>query len=283
MDRAKVLRALLSGKELLVVPGIYDALTSKIARYCGFRAIFMTGYGTAASYGYPDIGLLSMNEVLENVKRISESVDVPLIADADTGYGNYLNVYRTVREFEKAGAAAIQLEDQTWPKRSGNMTGKTVIDATEMVGKVKAAVDARVSSDTVVIARTDACNVHGFEDAVRRAHLFVEAGADILFLESLSSFDQIRQVPKLFSRPCIINMGFIAKERSVREMEEAGYAIALFPAVALDGAIQGAFRMCKGLYEEKRMLELEEMPFHFEELNRLLGLERYKELEKKLT
>jgi 2,3-dimethylmalate lyase len=283
MGRAKVLRALVAEKELLIVPGIYDALTSRIAQYCGFSAIFMTGYGTAASYGYPDIGLLTMNEVLENVKRISESVDVPLIADADTGYGNYLNVYRTVREFEKAGAAAIQLEDQAWPKRSGNMAGKAVIDAAEMVGKIKAAVDARVSPETVVIARTDACNVHGFEEAVRRAHLFVEAGADVLFLESLSGIDQIIKIPKLFSKPCVINMGFIAKETSVGEMEEAGYALAIFPALALDGAIQGAFRMCKALSREKKVLELEDMPFHFEELNRLLGLDRYKELEKKLT
>lgn len=282
MRHAKELRKLLAEKELLIVPGIYDALTAKIARYCGFRAIFMTGYGTAASYGCPDIGLLTMNEVVDNVKRISESVDIPLIADADTGYGNYLNVYRTVREFEKAGAAAIQLEDQTWPKRTGNMSGKTVIDAAEMVAKIKAAVDARIFPETVIVGRTDACSVHGFDEAIRRAHLFAEAGADVLFIESLSSFDQIKKVPKLFSKPCLINMGFISKERSVEEMKEAGYALAIFPALTLEGAIQGAFRMCKGLCEERKVPELD-MPFQFEELNRLLGLDAYKELEKKLT
>jgi 2-methylisocitrate lyase-like PEP mutase family enzyme len=282
MERARALRTLLAEKELLIVPGIYDALTAKIARYCGFRAIFMTGYGTAASYGCPDIGLLTMNEVLDNVKRISESVDIPLIADADTGYGNYLNVYRTMREFEKAGAAAIQIEDQTWPKRTGNMTGKAVVDAAEMVAKIKAAVDARVYPETIIIGRTDACSVHGFDEAVRRAHLLVEAGADVLFIESLSNVDQIKKVPKLFSKPCLINMGFISKERTVDEMKEAGYALAIFPALTLEGSIQGAFNMCKALREEKRVPELD-TPFHIDELNRLLGLDAYKELEKKLT
>ena len=142
MQQAETLRRLLSRKGLLVVPGVYDGLTSRIAQSCGFEALYMTGGGTAASYGYPDIGLLTMNEMLENVRRISGSVELPLIADADTGYGSYLNVYRTVREYEKAGAAAIQIEDQAWPKRSGHMPGKQVIEAQEMVGKVKAAADA---------------------------------------------------------------------------------------------------------------------------------------------
>lgn len=283
MHHAKVLRELVDRKKLLVVPGVYDALTSRIAQYCGFRAIYMTGGGTAASYGYPDIGLLTMNEMLENVRRISESVDLPLIADADTGYGNYVNVYRTVREYEKAGAAAIQLEDQTWPKRSGHMTGKQVIDAKEMVGKVKAAADARTVPETVLIIRTDANAIHGFEEAVRRGQMYVEAGADILFVETLSTEEQLRKIPQLFSRPCLINMAFLWQKRSVKELEEMGYSIAIYPVITLQGAIEGAFRMCKALSEKGRPLELQDAPFDFEQLNELLGINTYKELENKVS
>jgi len=283
MNRAKALRELLAGKRMLIVPGVYDGLSAKIARYCGFEAIFMTGYGTAAGYGFPDIGLLSMSEMVDNVRRIGDSVDIPLIADADTGYGNYANVYRCVREYERAGAAAVEIEDQTWPKRCSSMAGKEVIEAGEMVQKVKAAVDARLSPETVVVARTDSCSIFGFEEACRRAHLFEEAGADMLFIEGLSSFEEMKRVPGLFSKPCIINMGFISKQRSVREMEDAGYSVALFPAAAFEGAAHGIYRMCKVLREEKRVLELEEMPFTHEGMNRLLGLDLYRELERKVT
>jgi 2-methylisocitrate lyase-like PEP mutase family enzyme len=282
MHQAKVLRKLLRSKKLLIVPGVYDALTSKIAQYCGFRAIYMTGGGTAASWGYPDIGLLTMNEMLENLRRICDSVELPVIADADTGYGGYANVYRTVREYEKAGAAAIQLEDQTWPKRSGHMTGKQVIDAKEMVGKVKAAVDARTHPETVLIIRTDANAVHGFEEAVRRGQMYAEAGADILFIETLSTEEQLRKIPPLFSKPCLINMAFLWQKRNLKELEEMGYAIAIYPVVTLQGAIDGAFRMCKALSEKGRPLEVVNTDFEFDQLNKLLGLDRYKELENKV-
>jgi 2,3-dimethylmalate lyase len=283
MNQAKVLRQLLAEKKLLVVPGIYDAFTAKIARYCGFESIFMTGYGVAASFGYPDIGLVTMSEVMENVRRVSDAVDIPVIVDADTGYGNYANVSRTVREFERAGAAAIEIEDQTWPKRCSYMAGKEVVEAADMVQKVKAAVDARVSSETVIIARTDSCSIHGFDEAVRRGLLFIEAGADVLFIEGLASLDQIKRVPGLFSKPCVINMGFLAKERSVGEMEEAGYALALFPALTLEGAAHGVYRACKTLREDKKAPELEDMPFHYEAMNRLLGLDEYKDLEGRVS
>jgi 2,3-dimethylmalate lyase len=283
MHRAETLRRLLRTKSLLVVPGVYDGLTSKIVQICGFQALYMTGGGTAASYGYPDIGLLTMNEMLENVRRISESVDLPLIADADTGYGNYLNVYRTVREYEKAGAAAIQIEDQAWPKRSGHMAGKQVIDAQEMVGKVKAAADARTHPETILIIRTDANATHGFEEAVRRGQLYSEAGADILFVESLSNEDQMRRIPRLLSRPCLINMAFLWRKKNLKEVEEMGYALAIYPVITLQGAIEGAFQMCKALSEEGRPLEQPGARFDVDQLNTLLGLDKYKELEKKVS
>ena len=283
MHRAEALRKLINRKGLLIVPGVYDGLTSKIAQFCGFQAIYMTGGGTAASYGYPDIGLLTMNEMLENVRRISESADLPLIADADTGYGNYVNVYRTVREYEKAGAAAIQIEDQAWPKRSGHMAGKQVIDAQEMVGKVKAAADARTHPETVLIIRTDANATHGFEEAVRRGQLYIEAGADVLFVESLSNEDQMRRIPRLLSRPCLINMAFLWQKKDLKEVEEMGYTVAIYPVITLQGAIDGAFRMCKSLSEEGRPQEQHGALFDVDQLNTLLGLDKYKDLEKKVS
>ena len=256
MDPAKRLRELLSERHLLIVPGVYDALTSKVAQHCGFRALYMTGGGTAASWGYPDIGLLTLNEMLENVRRISGSCELPLIADADTGYGSCVNVYRTVYEYEKAGAAAIQLEDQAWPKQSGHMTGKQVISAAEMVGKIKAAVDARRNSDTVLIIRTDACSVHGFDEALRRGQMYSEAGADILFIEGLSDEgEQIQKVPSIFEKPCLVNMAFLWRERSAQEIEEMGYPIAIYPVITLQGALEGAYRMCKALSETGRPQE----------------------------
>ena len=283
MQQAETLRRLLNRKGLLVVPGVYDGLTAKIAQSCGFEALYMTGGGTAASYGYPDIGLLTMNEMLENVRRISGSVELPLIADADTGYGSYLNVYRTVREYEKAGAAAIQIEDQAWPKRSGHMPGKQVIEAQEMVGKVKAAADARTQRDTVLIIRTDANATNGFDEAVHRGQLYAEAGADILFVESLSSGDQIRRIPRLFAKPCLINMAFLWQKQDLKEVEAMGYALAIYPVITLQGAIEGAYRMCKALLEQGRPLEQRDAPVDVDRLNALLGLDKYKELEKKIS
>jgi 2,3-dimethylmalate lyase len=283
MRAGSALRELLETKELLIVPGAYDALTAKIVEHCGFHAIYMTGGGTAASWGYPDIGLLTMNEMLENVRRISESVDLPVIADADTGYGSYVNVYRTVREYERAGAAAIQLEDQAWPKRSGHMKGKQVIDAGEMVGKVKAAVDARRHPETVLVIRTDAAAVHGFDDAVRRGHMYIEAGADVLFVESLSTEEEVRTIPQLFPKPCLINMAFLGQKRSAKEVEDMGYAVAIYPVITLQGAMEGAFRMCRKLSEKGKPIDISDTRFDGEELNKLLGFEKYKELEKKVS
>ncbi|MEJ2718329.1 MAG: isocitrate lyase/PEP mutase family protein, partial [Deltaproteobacteria bacterium] len=199
MNKAGTLRTLLSRDRILPAPGVYNALTAKVAQYCQFECAYMTGYGTAASFGYPDIGLLTMTEMLDNLRRINDAIEIPLLVDADTGYGNEINVYRTVREYERAGAAAIQLEDQTWPKRCGHMEGKHVIEAEDMVRKIRAAVDARVNPDTVLIIRTDALATHGFEAAVSRGNLYVEAGADILFIEAPTSIEQMREIPRLFS------------------------------------------------------------------------------------
>jgi 2-methylisocitrate lyase-like PEP mutase family enzyme len=283
MSKDSTLRKLLDRKGLLVAPGVYDALTAKVAQYAGFQALYMTGYGTSASYGYPDIGLLTMTEMLENVRRISNAVDIPVMADADTGYGNPLNVYRTVREYEKAGAAAIQLEDQTWPKRSGGMQGKKVVPAEEMVWKIKAAVDARVNPETVLIIRTDAIAVEGFEQAMHRGNLYADSGADVLFIEAPATEEEVRRIPRSFSKPCLLNKAHSAHDLSLKTLEEMGYAIVIFPSATLLGAIEGSFRMCKSLLEEGKQMPVKDLPGGPGGLNQFLGLARYRELERKFS
>jgi len=201
MQQAKKLKQLLIKNELLIAPGVYDALTARIAKFCNFSAIYMSGYATAASYGYTDYGIVTMSEMLENIRRIAEAVDIPLITDGDTGYGNAINAYRTFKEYEKAGAASIQFEDQAWPKRCGHMEGKQVIEASEMVDKIKAALDARINPDTLLIVRTDAIATHCFEEAIHRGELYAEAGADIIFIEAPDK-KQIDKIPSLISKTC---------------------------------------------------------------------------------
>ena len=281
MSNARVLRNLLEKRRLIVVPGVNDALTARIAHYCGASVIYMTGYGTSAIFGYPDFGLLTMSEMTENVRRISNAFDIPLIADADTGYGNPVNVYRTVKEYEKAGAAGIQLEDQTWPKRCGHMEGKTVIDAEEMVSKIKAAVDARVDSNTILVIRTDAIATHGLDEAIKRGHLYAEAGADVIFVEAPDR-RQMEKIPPNLSKPCLLNIPFPNQNISVKDVQEMGYRIALFPLVTLIGTIGGCLKMCKALFEEGR-LDNAGIPFSFKELHDFLGLGRFRDLEQKYT
>jgi 2,3-dimethylmalate lyase len=281
MGRAQVLRKLLQGEKLLILPGVNDSLTARIAHHCGFSAIYMTGYGTAAVYGYPDFGLLTMSEMIENVRRISDAFEIPLIADADTGYGNPINVYRTVKEYEKAGAAGIQLEDQTWPKRCGHMEGKTVIDAEEMVSKIKAAVDARNDADTVLVIRTDAIATHGLEEAIRRGQLYADAGADVIFVEAPDR-KEMEKIPSHFSKPCLLNIPFPNQDMDVKAVETMGYKIALYPLLTLIGTIGGCLKMCKSLLEEGRLGDAG-IPFNFKELHQFLGLDQFKELEKRFS
>jgi len=281
MSHSKRLRALLKKEPFIVVPGVYDSLTASAAHYCGASVIYMTGYGTSALYGYPDFVLLTLSEMTENVRRISEAIDIPLIADADTGYGNAVNVYRTVREYDKAGAAGIQLEDQTWPKRCGHMEGKTVIDSQEMVSKIKAAVDARIDSDMVLVIRTDAIAIHGLKEAIHRGQLYAEAGADLIFVEAPDR-KQMEKIPQNFSKPCLLNVPFPNQNIGVKDIKEMGYKIALFPLVTLIGTIGGCLKMCKSLLEEGK-LDNAGIPFSFQEMHDFLGLDRFRDLERKYT
>src|SRR5438105_10796446 len=194
------LRELLAGPDMLVVPGAYDALSARLIAQAGFPAVYMTGFGTAASVlGQPDVGLLTMSEMVSRAAALAAVVgDRPLIADADTGYGNPINVRRTVREYERAGVAAIHIEDQVWPKKCGHMEGKQVIPVDEMVQKIRAAVDARQDPDFVIISRTDANAVYGLEDALRRGRAYREAGADVIFIEAPRSIEEVARSARAF-------------------------------------------------------------------------------------
>src|ERR1700730_863295 len=193
VETTQQLRKLLNGPEMLVAPFVYDCLQAKIAEGVGFQGVYMTGFGTAAARGFPDLGLLTMSEMVQNVRAITHAVNVPVICDADTGYGNPINVWRTVREYEEAGAAALHIEDQVWPKKCGFLAGKQVIAMDEMVPKVRAACDARRDPNFVIIARTDALAVNGWDDVVRRARKYRAAGADLIFVDGIRTLDDLKQ------------------------------------------------------------------------------------------
>ena len=228
------LKTRLAGDKITVAPGIYDALSGLLVEQAGFSTAYLSGASLAYTrFGRPDIGLIGMREVADTVTVIRERIDIELVVDGDTGYGNALNVMRTVKEFERAGASAIQLEDQDLPKRCGHLNGKTLVSASEMVGKLKAAVDTRVDQDTLIIARTDAIAVEGFECALERAEKYLEAGADVLFVEAPENRDQMEKMNFQFSGrvPLLANMveGGKTPISGADDLEELGYSIVIFP------------------------------------------------------
>ncbi|NKJ00965.1 isocitrate lyase/PEP mutase family protein [Novosphingobium sp. SG707] len=239
------LRQRLAQGDLLIAPGAYDSLSACLVEGAGFEACYMTGAGASAAHGFPDYGLLTLTEMAEHAGRMSRSVAIPLISDADTGYGNELNVTRTVREFEARGIAAIHIEDQVSPKRCGHLEGKDVIARDEFVSKIRAAVAARRNPDFVIIARTDARAVADFEEAVARANAALRAGADMTFVEAIENRDELVQVPQRVAGPCVLNLvpGGRTPLLDQSEARQMGYRLAIYPAVALlaaTGAIEAA-------------------------------------------
>lgn len=228
------LKARLASPAILLAPGVYDALSAAMAEQAGFEAIYLSGASIAyTSLGRSDVGLTTFTEVSEKVAQLRDRVQIPIIVDADTGFGNALNTERTVRGFERNGANIIQLEDQSFPKRCGHLEGKSLVSATEMVGKLKAATDARCSDETLIMARTDAVAVEGFEAALERAEKYLEAGADILFVEAVRTDEQMQIVNNRFAGrvPLLANMveGGKTPVKSTHELEKFGYSIAIFP------------------------------------------------------
>jgi 2-methylisocitrate lyase-like PEP mutase family enzyme len=275
MAEAETLRARLTRKPIVVTPGVYDAFTALMATQAGFAALYVSGAAIAYTrLGRPDIGLVSMSEVAETIALIRDRVGAHLIVDADTGYGNALNVVRTVRTFERAGASAIQLEDQDFPKRCGHLDGKGLITADEMIGKIKAALDARQSRETLVIARTDAVAVEGFERAIERAALYKEAGADMLFVEAPKTREELARVTMaLPGVPLMANMveGGKTPTLPASELESIGFALVIFPggivrALARNAADYYASLATNGTTEPFRNQMLD-----FDGLNRVIG------------
>jgi len=239
MSNAKRLRTLLRQDGMILAPGAYDCITAKLIAHAGFSAVYMTGAGTAASHGYPDYGLLTMSEMVGNASRIAATVDLPVIADGDTGYGNELNVVRTVREYERHGIAAIHIEDQMFPKKCGHLDNKYVIPIDDYIAKIRAAVDARMSTDFIIIARTDSRAVVNFDEAVKRANAALDAGADIAFVEAPQTTDEVVAIPKLIKGPCLLNVVRRGKTPPIelRAAEDMGYKLAIVPTLLFRGVI----------------------------------------------
>jgi 2-methylisocitrate lyase-like PEP mutase family enzyme len=236
MKATTKLRELLGGDGIVAAPGAYDCLTARIIEREDFPAVYMTGAGTSLSrIGYPDLGLATASEMLANAGAIAASVGVPVIADADTGYGDVLNVQRTVRQYEQAGIAAMHIEDQAFPKRCGHLDDKQVAPAADMVRKIRAAVDARTDDDFVIIARTDALAVTGWDDTMRRAEAYVRAGADMLFVEAIRTPEQAEALPGMFGVPLVYNYVETGKSPllPVDELSRLGYKLVIYPASAL--------------------------------------------------
>lgn len=283
MSMGKVLRERLKEDKILIAPGAYDVLTARIIEKVGFEAVYMTGYGTSASMlGRPDVGLLTLTEMARRASNIVESVNIPVIADADTGYGNAVNVIRTVREYEKAGVACIQLEDQVAPKKCGHMLGREIISAEEMVGKIKAACDAR-KGDTLIMARTDARTNFGIEEAIERGKLYEEAGADILFIESVETIEEMKIVTSSFNVPVLANMLEHGRTPllSRDELEEIGYDLAIFCVSSTYVAAKAIMDLMLHLKETGRTNDYLDNMITFEEFNKLIGLPEIRELERK--
>ncbi len=281
------LRALLDTPGPLLVPGAYDALSARLVEQAGFDAVYMTGFGVTASLlGLPDVGLLSMAEMVDNAGRMARAVDVPLITDADTGYGNAINVARTVQQFERAGIAAIQLEDQVSPKRCGHMTGKQVVPVTEMAEKVRAAVEARRDPDLVLIARTDARAVDGLDAALTRAAAYRDAGADVLFVEAPESAAEIREIAKAFPDERLlfnwVERGFTPM-LPLDELVELGFAIVLFPVATLFSATTGMQRYLASLKQTGTPLAALDDAVDFDAFTDLVGLPEVRAFETRVT
>jgi carboxyvinyl-carboxyphosphonate phosphorylmutase len=245
------MRELLAGPEMIVAPFVFDCLQAKLAVSAGFDAIYMTGFGTAAARGYPDLGLLTMSEMAANAHAISQSVNVPVICDADTGYGNALNVVRTVREYEKAGVAGLHIEDQVAPKKCGHIAGKQVIPTEEFCDKIRAAAEYRTDPDFVIIARTDARAVTSLDDAIDRGNRYAAAGADVIFFEAPQSEDEIRRVAREIKAPLLANMVIGGKTPAVKvsELERLGFKMVIFPAVCMAAAVPAMERSLAYLKE----------------------------------
>ena len=273
-------------KETLLAPGIYDALSGLVAEQSGARAVYLSGASIAYTrFGRSDVGLVSVSEVHDTLAAVTDRIKIPVIVDADTGFGNALNVQRTIRNFERAGAAAIQIEDQSFPKRCGHLDGKILIKRDEMIGKVKAAVDSRKTSDTLIIARTDARAVEGLQEAIDRAHAYQEAGADILVIEAPQSFDEMKIIRKSFhiNIPLLANMveGGKTPVTTSNDLKKLGFNIVIFPGGAVRAATFQLQEYYAGLLKNGSNSEFSKKMHNFDSLNAVIGTPELLKIGKK--
>ncbi|MDQ5842104.1 MAG: oxaloacetate decarboxylase [Thermoproteota archaeon] len=272
--------------KIIVLPGVFDALSAKIAEHVGFEAMFQTGYGSSAALlGMPDYGLLNSGETVDNAMRIIRAVTVPVLVDADTGYGNPLNVWRLVRDLESLGAAGIFLEDQVWPKRCGHMMGKDVIGKDEYIPKLKAALEARQNKDFIIVARTDARAPMGLDEAIERGKAYRKAGADVIFVEAPRSVEELKKVADEIDAPLVANMieDGITPNLSAKELLRLGYRIAVFPLSALYSATFAMRQVLTELKNTGTTKETRSIMVTFKDFNQFINLDHFATLEKKYT
>ena len=285
MSPGAKLRKLLAGERIVVGGGAHDALSARIVEQAGYPMCVVTGAGVSMCRGYPDVGLVTMEEMVRNARYIAEAIEIPIVVDADNGYGNAINARRTVREFERAGVAGIHIEDQVWPKRCGHMFGKKLIPAEEMVQKIRAALDARRDPDFVIIARCDALLVEGLDKALERGEAYIKAGADMLWLEMRESMDEIKAIAERFRGriPLVFNhspSGMVPR-LPVAELEAMGFKTACFYVHALMAACKTMREVLTEIKETGNSLTVWDRMVSFEEFWNIAGLPEIRELEKK--
>jgi 2-methylisocitrate lyase-like PEP mutase family enzyme len=288
---ARRLRTLIDARNILVLPGVFDGFSARLVEKMGYTAAFITGSGISESrLGQPDVGLMGLDENVAAARAIAACSNLLLLADADTGYGNPVNVHHTVRAFERAGAAGLMLEDQVWPKRCGHLKGKEVISADEMVQKIRAAADARVDPDFVIKSRTDVLATHGLAEAIRRLNLYAEAGADLLFADAALSADDIGTIAKNVVKPVSVNMGFGIRQRSTtpllsaRQLQDLGVAVVIYPRLLTACALQGmknGLELLRQSLDSGKVVDRPDALVSFEELHDIMGMHEVEELEQR--
>ena len=292
VSKGRQLKELINSPKILVTPGVYDGYSVRLTQKMGFKSGSITGAGTSESrLGWADRGVMGLDENVANARRLADCSDLLLRADADTGYGNAMSVYFATRAFEKAGVAAVMFEDQVWPKRCGHMAGKSVIPAEEMVQKVKAACDARIDPDFIIISRTDAAGTHGVDEAIRRLNLYAEAGADCMYADALMSREDIAKVAKNVPKPLIVNMGLGMRTRKTtplmtpKQLQDIGVAVVSYPRLLTTAALMGMMNAMKvfknEVMDKHHLVERTDLQVSFEELNDLMGMQELDEIERR--
>jgi carboxyvinyl-carboxyphosphonate phosphorylmutase len=284
MKKTTLLKKLIEDDEILLMPAAYDAVSAIIIEQAGFKCTTISGHATSATLlGKPDLSLVTLTEMVNHTRNICEAIKIPVLVDGDTGHGSILNVMRTVREIEKAGAAGIFIEDQTFPKRCGHLEGKQVIPADEMVAKIRAAVDAKTDSDFVIQARTDAIATHGIDEAIRRANLYRDAGADLLFVEAPVTQDQIIRINKEVKAPTVAIQGEGAKTplTTAKELEKIGFNVVVYPGSALYSAAWAMRQVMRELISKGTTQGYMDKMLLFNDFNKLMDVDMYLSREKR--